>query len=59
MADKILTLCETCAEEIKIGGFRVTLIAGKTMTEKKAVCENCCQRPGDACKQYLVCGRGK
>ncbi len=58
MEDKILTLCATCAEDIKIGGFRVKPITGKTTTEKKKECENCGQHVGGTCKQYIVSGKG-
>jgi len=54
MAERILTLCDTCAEEMKIGGFRVKQITGRTTTEKKNACENCGQRMGGTCKQYIV-----
>lgn len=59
MPERILTLCETCAGEMKIGGFRVKQITGKTTTEKKPACENCGQRMGGMCKQFIVSGKGK
>ena len=59
MADKLLTLCEACAKEMRIGGMRVRPIPGKTTTEKKRECENCGQHVGGLCKQYLVGGKGR
>lgn len=59
MAERILTLCSACAEEMKIGGLRVKPITGKTTTEKKVSCENCGQRMGGTCRQYIVGGKGK
>lgn len=59
MAERVLTLCDTCAEDMKIGGFRVKQINGQTTTEKKKVCENCGQRLGGMCKQFIVGGKGK
>lgn len=59
MSERILTLCDTCAEEMKIGGFRVKQITGRTTTEKKPACENCGQRMGGTCKQFIVGGKGK
>lgn len=57
MAERILTLCEPCAEEMKIGGFRVKPINGRTTTEKKKACENCGQSMGGTCKQFTVSAR--
>lgn len=54
MAERILTLCDKCAEDMKIGGFRVKQISGHTTTEKKKACENCGQSMGGTCKQYIV-----
>lgn len=59
MAERILTLCDTCAEEMKIGGFRVKQITGRTTTEKAKACEYCGQRMGGMCKQFIVSGKGK
>ena len=59
MAERILTLCDTCAEDMKIGGFRVKQITGRTKTEKKPACEYCGQRMGGMCKQFIVSGKGK
>ena len=59
MAERILTLCSACAEEMKIGGLRVKPITGKTTTEKKVSCENCGQRMGGTCRQYIVGGKGR
>lgn len=59
MADRILTLCSKCAEEIKIGGLRVRPINGRTTTAKAKACENCGQRAGGTCKQYIVGGKGR
>ena len=59
MAERILTLCSACAEEMKIGGLRVKPITGKTTTEKKVSCENCGQRMGGTCRQYIVGAKGK
>lgn len=59
MAERILTLCDTCAEEMKIGGFRVKQITGRTTTEKKNACENCGQKMGGTCKQFIVGGKGR
>lgn len=59
MAERILTLCDTCAEDMKIGGFRVKQITGRTTTEKAKACENCGQTMGGMCKQYIVGGKGK
>lgn len=59
MADRILTLCDACAEDMKIEGLRVKRISGTTTTEKKNACENCGQRMGGTCKQYIVGGKGK
>lgn len=59
MADRILTLCDTCKELYEIGGFRVKPITGRTTTEKKESCENCGQRMGGMCKQYIVGGKGR
>ena len=58
--DRVMTLCETCRDDLEIGGFRVKLIVGETTTEKKTVCEFCGQKFGSmAMKQYIVAGRGK
>ena len=54
MAERILTLCDACAEEMKIGGFRVKPITGRTTTAKKDNCENCGQRTALVGKQYIV-----
>ena len=54
MAEKILTLCDKCAADMKIGGFRVKQISGSTTTERNKTCENCGQRMGGTCKQYIV-----
>jgi len=54
MAERILTLCDKCAADMKIGGFRVKQISGSTTTERKKTCENCGQRMGSTCKQYIV-----
>lgn len=59
MAERILTLCDKCAEEMKIGGLRVKPITGSTTTAKAKACENCGQRMGGMCKQYIVGGKGK
>jgi len=59
MAERILTLCDSCAEQMKIGGFRVKPITGRTTTEKKKACENCGQRMDGMCKQYIVGGKGR
>lgn len=59
MAERVLSLCDKCAEEMKIGGFRVKPISGRTTTEKKKACENCGQRMGGMCKQFIVGGKGK
>lgn len=59
MAERVLTLCDKCAEEMKTGGFRVKPISGRTTTEKKVSCENCGQRMGGTCKQFIVGGKGK
>lgn len=59
MPEKILTLCDACAEQMKNGGFRVKPITGRTTTEKKKACENCGQRMGGMCKQYIVGGKGR
>lgn len=59
MAERILTLCSACADEMKIGGFRVKPVSSRTTTEKKPACENCGQRMGGMCKQYIVSGKGK
>lgn len=59
MAERILTLCDKCAEEMKNGGFRVKQINGSTTTERKKACENCGQRVGGMCKQFIVGGKGK
>ena len=59
MAERVLTLCDSCAEEMKIGGFRVKQINGQTTTEKKKACENCGQRMGGMCKQFIVGGKKK
>lgn len=59
MAERVLTICDKCAEEMKIGGFRVKLISGRTTTEKKKACEGCGQRMGGTCKQFIVSGKGK
>lgn len=54
MAERILTLCSACAEDMRIGGFRVKQISGRTTTEKKKACENCGQSMGGTCRQYIV-----
>lgn len=59
MAERILTLCDKCAEEMKNGGFRVKQINGHTTTEKKKNCENCGQSYGGMLKQYIVGGKGR
>ena len=59
MADRILTLCDKCAEEMRTGGMRVKQISGRTTTEKKKACEYCGQRAGGTSKQYIVSGRGR
>lgn len=59
MAERILTLCSACAEDMKIGGLRVKPITGRTTTEKKVSCENCGQRMGGTCKQFIVGGKGR
>lgn len=59
MAEQILTLCDKCAEDMKIGGFRVKQINGRTTTEKKKKCENCGQSFGGTCKQFIISGKGK
>ena len=52
MAERILTLCSACAEEMKVGGFRVKPITGRTTTEKKPACENCGQRMGGRISRF-------
>lgn len=59
MAERVLTLCSACAEDMKIGGLRVKQITVRTTTEKKVSCENCGQRMGGTCKQFIVGGKGK
>ena len=59
MAERIMTLCDKCAEEMKSGGLRVKQINGHTTTEKKPACENCGQRVGGMVKQFIVGGKGK
>ena len=59
MAERVLTLCSACAEDMKIGGLRVKQITRRTTTEKKVSCENCGQRMGGTCKQFIVGGKGK
>lgn len=59
MTERILTLCEVCKSDLEIGGFRVKPVTGKTTTEKKPACENCGQRMGGMCKQFIVGGKGK
>lgn len=56
MAERILTLCDYCANEMKLGGFRVKAINGRTTTEKKKKCENCGQGFGGMVKQYIISG---
>lgn len=59
MAERILTLCEKCAGEMKTGGMRAKQITGRTTTEKKKVCENCGNRAGGMLKQFIVSGKGR
>ena len=59
MAEKVLTLCDKCAEEMKSGGLRVKQINGHTTTEKKKTCENCGDRAGGMLKQYIAGGKGR
>lgn len=59
MADRILTLCDKCAEEMRIGGMRVKQVSGRTTTEKKNACEFCGYAYGGEVKQYIVGGKGK
>lgn len=59
MADRILTLCDKCAEEMRTGGMRVKPVSGGTTTEKKKACEYCGYPYGGEVKQYIVSGRGR
>ena len=54
MAEQILTLCETCRDDLEIGGFRAKPVVGKSTTEAKKECENCGKRCGGDLKQYIV-----
>ena len=59
MADRILTLCDKCAEEMRIRGMRVKQVSGRTTTEKKNACEFCGYPCGGTCRQYIVGGKGQ
>lgn len=59
MADRIMTLCEKCADEMKTGGMRIKQVQGKTATEKKKACEYCGNRAGGMIKQFIVSGKGR
>lgn len=53
MPERILTLCDKCAGEMKVG-FKVKPVNASTTTERKKACEKCGNRMGGMCKQYVV-----
>ena len=53
MPERIITLCDKCAAEMK-NAYKVKPVVGRTTTERKKKCENCGQSYGGTCKQYVV-----